>query len=730
MENESHEVLIAQIKDLQKRVAAFASVEQQLINVKDRLDSENLLYKRMHAFNARAFEEMTEQAFLDLVAESIIDVFEVETGCVLIGYPQHAQPHAVAIEGGQDSVIDSNVLWHKLFAFCKTGLPGAILQASPEQAASLQPAADFSQLMLVWYNDAFTGMVIKLLGGVSNKHKLNYNPFDAQKLNAFGVFTQHVLAHFVNRKKTRSIFLAQQKLSHIAESFLQFGPDPLQNIQYLVNESCKLLGAGFGFYHSNRQQSFVVAEAPCMQPELILGLEQMTQITRCIQVQADAQGYFTGSFQYPIGHPIDAFTVLGRKVQLGNYTFGEFCICFPGKIALTEENIHFFGIVAGAIAVEKRRFLANLAQIESEQRYRVIFEGTPHGIMLLNAQTGNIAYFNPAISKLFQIEVTQANAVHIEQLHDAFLASNILQQLQEQQQTAFVIGKEIACTRKDGTVFFADITAQKILLGNQTLFTCFYVDVTERKEAEIELQESNNELKKINAELDSFVYSVSHDLRAPLMAMKGLMSLFDTEVLEHGENKEYWGLMTESIARMDETIREILDYSRNTRTELKLEPIGIRKLINDTYQDVQFAVTEPIAFSTDIDDSQIFISDKVRISTVVRNIVSNAVKYRRTGATDNAVHIAFTILPNGYAQLTVADKGEGIATDKLDKVFDMFYRASTSSAGTGLGLYICKEIVQKIGGSIQLTSEKGKGTTVTLLFYNHINTPHHELLLN
>lgn len=236
----------------------------------------------------------------------------------------------------------------------------------------------------------------------------------------------------------------------------------------------------------------------------------------------------------------------------------------------------------------------------------------------------------------------------------------------------------------------------------------------EREISRNNLINKNEELNKINAELDNFVYSVSHDLRSPLLSVKGILDLvFKTTQLDE---KTFTLLKSAEISvdRLDTTIQEILDYSKNSRLGLTLERFDLNKLLEDIYTDLKFSSARNIDFRLHVEQSCSDITaDRSRLNTILKNIIGNAVKYQQPSAANPYVEVN-AAMNNGQLTIAVSDNGEGISSEHLPRVFDMFYRASKSSSGSGLGLYICKEIIQKINGSIELTSQQGVGTTVTI----------------
>ena len=223
----------------------------------------------------------------------------------------------------------------------------------------------------------------------------------------------------------------------------------------------------------------------------------------------------------------------------------------------------------------------------------------------------------------------------------------------------------------------------------------------------------NEELKKTNAELDSFVYSVSHDLRAPLLSIQGIIDMVRSVDHVPDEALELMAMADSAVHRLDSNIREILEYSRNARLSLKPETFRLRDLMSEIFESLRYTDGNHVDFRFETDGQELIHTDHARLQVLLSNIISNSVKYRKKNIADPFVHIFFQTR-NGQYVIRVEDNGEGIPEGSKERVFEMFYRASTSTSGTGLGLYICKEIVNKLNGTIALESAQGVGTVVTV----------------
>jgi signal transduction histidine kinase len=240
-----------------------------------------------------------------------------------------------------------------------------------------------------------------------------------------------------------------------------------------------------------------------------------------------------------------------------------------------------------------------------------------------------------------------------------------------------------------------------------------------RKKAERTLRKQNEELIKINKELDSFVYSVSHNLRAPLMSVLGLINLVQLEN-KNGDQamNDYFEMMQQSIHKLDDTLKEILDYSRNARSALNVTEVDIRRTIEDSFERLRYMEgSDGIGKSIETTGFVPFYTDAYRLSVIINNLVSNAIKYRDVHKDHHILAVKISISEQELA-LSFRDNGIGIASDYLDRIFDMFFRATERSEGAGLGLYIVRETVEKLHGNILVESEIGKGTAFKITLPN------------
>jgi PAS domain S-box-containing protein len=235
-------------------------------------------------------------------------------------------------------------------------------------------------------------------------------------------------------------------------------------------------------------------------------------------------------------------------------------------------------------------------------------------------------------------------------------------------------------------------------------------NINEIKRAELKLKKQFEELQKTNHELDRFVYSVSHDLRAPLASIQGILNVAE---MEHPTTpvKVYLEMIRNSVNRLDDFIRDILDYSRNSRTEIRKDKINFRELLTGVENKLKLINgSDRLKVNLKIVDDIPFYSDRARIESVLSNLLSNSIKYQDFQKETSYVSIHI-ITSAEKIWIQFSDNGIGIEASHLENIFEMFYRASEKAKGSGIGLYIARETISKLNGTINVLSEFGAYTT-------------------
>ncbi len=224
-----------------------------------------------------------------------------------------------------------------------------------------------------------------------------------------------------------------------------------------------------------------------------------------------------------------------------------------------------------------------------------------------------------------------------------------------------------------------------------------HTDITESKLDTIELQ-------KVNFELDSFVYHASHDLRSPLRSILGLINIYRHEPDEYLRD-EYIDRIEQSINKLDHLIQELLSISRNDRINDPFVSINFMMETDHSVDNYYNALdTDHLSLEVNIRQPTKFVSDLTRVKIILNNIISNAIKYRDNKKELSKVTVDIEVNTQ-KAIIKIIDNGEGIAKDQIPHIFDMFHRASDHSEGSGLGLYIVRNVINKLNGKISVTSK-------------------------
>ena len=265
-------------------------------------------------------------------------------------------------------------------------------------------------------------------------------------------------------------------------------------------------------------------------------------------------------------------------------------------------------------------------------------------------------------------------------------------------------------------VTIAFVTNFIVSLITTTTLLFFLLDINYR--AEEELSKNNELLTKTNSELDRFVYSASHDLRAPLSSLLGLINISKLTVKPE-ELKLHLEMMEGRVAHLDSFIKEIINYSRNSRLRVQIDNVNLLTLITDVVDSLRFSehavhIKIEILVSPELQ----IIADANRLKVILTNLISNSIRYADFTRKNPFIQIEAERTDNEM-KIRVTDNGLGIAKEHHSKIFEMFYRASENSTGSGLGLYIVMETLTRMGGTIETTSEPGDGSTFTIILPKH-----------
>ena len=222
-----------------------------------------------------------------------------------------------------------------------------------------------------------------------------------------------------------------------------------------------------------------------------------------------------------------------------------------------------------------------------------------------------------------------------------------------------------------------------------------------------ELKLKNMELEKTNRELDKFIYSASHDLRAPLLSILGLSDLGKKD---QSDSLKYFNMIEKSAQKLDNFILNLINYYKNTKLAVQPKKFDISKLAHEIFEQVlYFDGADEIDFKVE-SDCEKFQTDRTKLGIIFNNLLTNCIRYRDKDKDVSKIHVDIKCTSN-EAKIAISDNGIGMKPETLDKIFTMFYKATRSSKGSGIGMYIVKDAIEKLNGNIEIKSKIGEGTT-------------------
>lgn len=275
-----------------------------------------------------------------------------------------------------------------------------------------------------------------------------------------------------------------------------------------------------------------------------------------------------------------------------------------------------------------------------------------------------------------------------------------------------------------------ELLMKNIMIAGILMFSLVVVSVIlytkNRKEHQInqkliarnkEIAAQAEALKTLNEELDQFVYRSSHDLKAPLTSVLGLISIIQIDPKE--ENViNYLDKIRLSIDKLMLVLQDLTNYSRNSRLQLEKQLIDSEVLIKKSIDELQYLEKmQKVKIEYTINVLSPFYSDSTRVGILVTNLLSNAVAHHNIEQNEPKIWISIDV-NSEKASIKVKDNGKGISDKFKDKIFDMFFKGSNDSQGSGLGLYIANGVIKKLKGKLEFESEEGKGSTFTVTLPN------------
>lgn len=331
----------------------------------------------------------------------------------------------------------------------------------------------------------------------------------------------------------------------------------------------------------------------------------------------------------------------------------------------------------------------------SEAQFRNLAQSMNEGLLQLSGDL-TIRYVNPRLCQMIGAKEENLLGQHLRTITGNAALPEFREGNETQQQEL-----QILTPSKDALWILMSYSYGASHAAEQSI-TMIFTDITHLKKTERDLTYKNREL-------DTFVYKASHDLKAPLSSLRGLVDIAKEEITAPDAG-QYLGLIDRTIAKMDDVLMGLLEVTWIKQGAMDPQLIYMRDLVQTILRSIENAPGfHMVRMELDIPEHCTVVSDLKMLNSVVQNLMHNAIKYHRESGDDKWVRVAVTETPDSL-RISVSDNGPGIPANVHDKLFDMFFRASTKSKGSGLGLYIVKNSVERMGGTITLRSEVGVGT--------------------
>ncbi len=361
---------------------------------------------------------------------------------------------------------------------------------------------------------------------------------------------------------------------------------------------------------------------------------------------------------------------------------------------------------------------------ESEARYRLISESM-QDLICLHDLAGRFSYVSPSVSTLLGYSPEELLGQSPEQLLSPPQWARLTLRVNSWMHRGEAPRQLLYPIRaKNGAWHWLETLLQPILdeKGQVVSLHSASRDVTQRKAAEESLQRTLKELRQRNLELDHYAYRVSHDLRAPLCSIKGLAHLIAQET-DLGLIKQLNARVEDQVGKSDEFISSVLAHTRTLSAPEQRIRLDLPALIEQCWQELEYLPDwNRIRLQITGESEEVFYGDAFRLALVLRNFVSNAIKYANPARADQYVRFFLQVDPF-QVRIKIEDNGIGIAQESIPRLGEMFFRGTEKSTGNGLGLYIVKQALNQLGGQLSVESQLGQGTTFLVQLPNALPAP-------
>lgn len=348
---------------------------------------------------------------------------------------------------------------------------------------------------------------------------------------------------------------------------------------------------------------------------------------------------------------------------------------------------------------------------ESEQRYRAIFDESPDGILIIDLKTGKAVEFNDVAHRQLGYGREEFAGLSLADYEAKERIEEIqarIEKIRRNERDDF----ETEHRTKSGEIRNVAVSAQILTLGEHQYLYAIFRDITELRQAQEGLRQYAVSLERSNKELEHFAYVASHDLQEPLRKIGSFTELLARKYQGQLDEKAdaYIGYIVDGAQRLQTLINDLLAFSRVTTKGKEFEPVDCNALLARVQLDLELAVKESSA-RLSVGDLPTVMADAVQLGQVFQNLIGNAIKYCASGEAPE-IDVA-AVAREGEWLFSVRDSGIGIEPQHFERVFQLFQRLHTREeySGTGIGLALCKKIIERHGGKIWLESAAGRGST-------------------
>lgn len=259
-------------------------------------------------------------------------------------------------------------------------------------------------------------------------------------------------------------------------------------------------------------------------------------------------------------------------------------------------------------------------------------------------------------------------------------------------------------------LLISNIFFSLIIIGSVSIY--YLLIVNKLKRSKTETEKTNKNLTIVNTELDKFVYNASHDLRSPISSLKGLIEIMNTEN-NITQLRAYLALMNQNLDKQDQFIKDIINYSRNKKAIMTITKVSLIQIIEEAISQNQYRQeTQRIKINKTLHIDTI-LSDELKLKTIINNLLTNAIKYSDAEKENRYITIN-TYEDSEGNKIIISDNGIGIKPEYQHKIFDMFFVTNNNNKGTGLGLYLVKDAIKTLNGTIEISSKIDIGTKFTI----------------